>query len=471
MRLLFLLYLAGSAVAQPNQPATRPASRPTSQPTTRPDGPSMVLLLVDNLAPGMTGFDGNTTVKTPNLDRLAAEGAHFTRCYTPTPQSAPARATILTGRYPHAHGVTADGMTLNSGADTFTERLKKAGYVCGFVGAADLPEEAAKPSFGLTDFVATDNGRLDPTKDDLIGRQADKAVEFIERFKDRPFFLWVSFRAPREPLEYPPGSQSQYPPDSLPLPKTMQVNKNAWPAKLKTAPPAVRFDQKKNDESSFRQNRSKYYAMIASMDTAVGRVLERLDAPGPQRNTIVVFAACHGLALGDHGLCGVGPAFFEELVRGPLVVRWPGTVKHGTRIDRVVGLVNLAPTFLELANQRKPFTMQGESLVGLLKNPQLAPHGDEQFFEYDRLPSETRPAGQDYVCPVRGVVTRNYKFIDYLDGTATFYDLKRDPDEMDNLEAHMNTDHVYKSNYHPVRQVLLGRLNAWRKQTRDPTAQ
>ena len=275
----------------------------------------------------MTGFEGNSTIKTPNLDRLAADGVWFSRCYTPTPQSAPAHATVLTGQYPHTHGVRADGLALNRDADTFTARLEKIGYACGFVGDWDLPSQRANdPGFGLNDYLATDdgkwtgakvcvNGNKDTVKGYLTDWQADRAIEFLDRFHERPFCLWVSFDAPHEPLEYPPDAAQQYPPDALKLPKTMEVDKKTWPTKLQNSPPSARFAPRKANQKSLRQDLSKYYATIARTDQDIGRILARVDKLGLRGKTVVIFACCNGYALGNHALDGKGPAFFEELVR------------------------------------------------------------------------------------------------------------------------------------------------------------
>jgi arylsulfatase A-like enzyme len=126
-----------------------------------------------------------------------------------------------------------------------------------------------------------------------------------------------------------------------------------------------------------------------------------------------------------------------------------------------------------IAGLSKPFTMQGVSLLALLKNPRLTDHDDQRFFEFDRQHADAGAAGQDASGLIRGVVTRNYKFVDYPEDPGNssnqfvLYDLKRDPDEMDNLKTHMDADDNYKLNYNPVLSVLLNGLGDWRKRTHD----
>ena len=449
------LYVA--VIAAFIQPVTSPAVHAAEQ-------PNIIFLFTDDQAPGMTGFEGNTVVKTPHLDQLAAESIQFTRCYVPTPQCAPSRASVLTGRYPHATGVTTNGPTLDPSKDTFTERLKRAGYDCGVVGKWHLSyENAPKPGFGLADFVATcdkkwswencdiwTNGQKGKADKFLTDWIADRAIEFIDKPHDKPFFLWVCFRAPHGPLTYPPATENLYPPASVDLPETMGYELTGLPRVLTKSEPAMRFRQK--NEQQIREARSKYYAMITHLDKNIGRILERVNDRKSQERTVVVFASDNGFALGEHRLFSKGPAFFEELVRIPLLVRYPALSQTGQKNDRVVSLIDLAPTFLELAGLDAPVTMQGTSLIPIIKNPKTRRHSDESFFEYHE-----QGGG---VFPVRGLVTKQYKFIDYLESDDILYDLKRDPQELHNA--------INDVEYRAIIEVLRIRLRAWQKQTKDP---
>jgi len=430
----------------------------------RADRPNILLIYTDDQALGMTGFEGHPIIKTPNLDRLASESVHFTRCYVPTPQCAPSRACVLTGQYPHTHTVTTNGPALPGHADTFTARLKKAGYACGLVGKWHLPYKTAKePGFGLLDYVATDvqpwtwdnckvcvQGQETTADKFLTDWHGDRAIEFIEKFHDRPFFLWLCFRAPHAPLVYPPGTEQLYPPESIDLPETMYLEDKERPARLNGSVPVKGFKGK--TEQDLRQDRSRYYAMITRVDENVGRLLDRLDQLGLRNGTVVVFASDNGWSLGDHGLYAKGPFFYDELIRGPLLVRYPRLTGPGARIDRLVGLVDLAPTFLELAGLTPPVTMQGQSLLPVIRDPQTRGHADEYFFEYDQQ--------QQVKYPARGIVTRNYKFIHYPKATDLLYDLNRDPDEMRNVISTPQSASMVK--------VLRSRLQRWQEKTKDP---
>jgi len=428
------------------------------------DRPNIILLYTDDQAANMTGFEGHPLIKTPHLDQLAAEGVFFSRCYVPTPQCAPSRACVLTGQYPHTHKVITNNLPLPPGADTFTARLARNGYACGIVGKWHLTyDTVAEPGFGFADYAATvgqpwawENcdvwvqGTKTKADKHLTDWITDRAIEFLEKPHDKPFFLWVCFRAPHGPFTYPPGTEDLYPPESVELPKSMKGSLERQPTALRNSPSAKYFKQM--NERKLREARSKYYAMITHVDTNVGRLLERVDKLQLRDNTLVVFASDNGWALGDHQLYKKGPIFYEELIRGPLLMRYPKLKRPGLKIDRVVSLVDLAPTFLELAGLPVPMAMQGRSLLPLIRNPQTPRHADERFLEYHAQPG--------YACDVRGIVTDKYKFIDYLSGDDAFYDLKRDPDEMHNV--------ISDAEYAAVVKVLRNRLERWRQQTKDP---
>lgn len=428
--------------------------------------PNILFLYSDDQAANMTGFEGHPLIKTPHLDQLASEGVFFPRCYVPTPMCAPSRACVLTGQYPHTHTVTTNNLPLKPGVETLSALLTKHGYACGIVGKWHLTyDTVARPGYGFEDYVATigqpwtwedcdvwvqgTKGKADKFLTDWI---ADRAIEFLEKPREKPFFLWVCFRAPHSPTIYPPGTEDLYPPESIELPKSMGIDLKHEPTPLRNSLPATKFKQM--NEQKLREERSKYYAMITHVDANIGRILQRVDELQLRDTTLVVFASDNGWALGDHQLYMKGPAFYEELIRGPLLMRYPKLTKPGLKIDRIVSQVDLAPTFLELAGLPAPMAMQGRSLLPVIHDPNTRRHRDERFFEFQ--------AQNNDKCEVRGIVTTKYKFVDYLGGTDQFFDLKRDPDEMHNA--------ISVAEYASVVNVLKKRLELWREQTKDPIA-
>jgi len=470
---LTMIVFSASAQNASTQPTSTQVESVQAEPIQPPpvqasDRLNIIVLMADDLIARMTGFAGHPFIKTPHLDQLAAEGIYFSRCYTPTPQCAPSRASFLTGQYPHTNSVMTAGEMIKPESETFSARLAANGYACAIVGKWDLPyHNAARPGYGFTDYTATcgepwswqdcdvwvqgQKSKADKFLTDWI---ADRAIEYLDRPHDRPFFLWVSFQAPHSLSGYPPGTEELYPPESVDLPRTMKMGKQLLPPQLRNSPTAKDF--KKLNEQQLREARSKYDAMVTHLDANIGRILQRVHALKLRDNTLVIFASDNGLALGGHELYGEGPAFYEELIRSPLLIQYPKFAPlSGVKIDKVVSMIDLAPTILELAKVPIPMAMQGRSLLSLIRRPDTQRHTNERFLEYHAL--------GDYKCDVRGIVTDKYKLIDYLGGTGQFYDLKRDPDEIRNA--------IKDAEYEVVVKVLRMRLDLWRKMTKDPLMQ
>jgi arylsulfatase len=445
--------------------STAPSTGPTTRPAI-PTGPNIILIIVSDQHAGLTGFEGHRQVKTPNIDRLAADGLYFERCYTPTPLSGTSRACILTGKYPHAHGATAEKATLAPETDTFTALLKKAGYACGIVGKWDLPDTAARsPGFGLTDYVATEDqawkyeqcpvwvqGEKKTADKFLTDWETNRAIEYVEKNKERPFFLWLAFRTNQDPLVYPPGSEKQYPPDTVNLPDPKNRERGEMPRSL-TGVKAV-TDPAGMDDRKLREARSKCYAMISRLDENIGRLAARLNELKLSDKTVVILTSDGGFALGDHGLYGRGAFFYDAMIRCPLLIRYPAVARSGGRCPRVVSLVDLGPTICEMAGLPRNPLMQGYSLVPLLNNPNSRVLPDERFLEYDAQSL------------VRGLVAPQYKFARYLRDSNfdVLYHLTRDPEELNNVGRPADS----KNQYFGVIKVFANRVEQWRKNTRDP---
>jgi len=433
-------------------------------PSSVADMPNIVLLMASGQRAGMAGFEGNPQVKTPHLDRLAAEAVVFPRTYAPSPYRQQNVASVATGLYPHAHGAVADGVYLLPGTDTVVARLRRAGYTCGLVGQWGVGgREQADPVEGLFDHAATcvgdcpwqdsevvingDKGKVDGSLADWITEQA---TGFLTAARDKPSFLWVTFRGPRPPFAGAAEGATTVAAGDLPLPESMAYEREGLPGVLSNAEPSRQFLAM--NEQQLREARAAYATAIMQLDASVGRILQAVEQQGgPGRPTVVVWASDGGFLLGEHRLYGTGAFFYDELIRVPLVIRCPALVKEGVRVERVVSLVDLGPTLLGLAGQPVPPTMHGRSLVPVLQNPRTRLHADECFLVYEQ---------QDGPLSARGLISRHYKYVSYTDVGDILYDLARDPLELYNVSS--------IPEYQTVVRVLGDRLDAWRKATRDP---
>ncbi len=376
-------------------------------PAAEPEPPNIIIIQADQLGAHVFDADGDNRPATPAIDELAAQGVRFTKCYTPTPQTAPARASLLTGQYPHTHGVTTDGRELSAYSENLSGRLKKVGYRCGFVGdwaLGDTPDHKAGFGFGDDSSIAAApstpedwlkshvwiNGVADTITTHVPDWETQRAIKFLEEAKGEPFLLWLAYHGPGEPLAYPPGKENRYPPASLTLPVSMQKEPQL-PNTLKNAPAWRRFHEMPNREHAIREARSKYAAMVAHLDENVGRLLRKLDELDIADHTIVVLTATGGLALGEHQLFGDGPFFYDTLARVPLVIRAPGQ-KPGAPVDRLCSLVDIAPTMLDFAGLTVPVSMEGQSLRPVMQDPRTRRHADERYFEYHKQAGHRPPA-------------------------------------------------------------------------------
>lgn len=422
--------------------------------------PNILLLIADDHAPYVMGAYGNARAETPNLDRLAREGMRFDRAYCASPVCTASRQSFLTGRYPRSIGVTQLRTALPESEITLAEVLRDAGYRTGAIGKmhfnsdlrhgfdtrVDLPQRRryldTRPAEALPPGLAVLppwrpfkdpaavwlNAEARPyaaTDADTAGTWfAAEAGRFIRAFDDNPFFLVVSFYEPHSPFHFPVEYAGKFDPDSFEAPDIADPDR--WQV------PAI-FEGLTDAEK--RGIAAAYYTSTAFMDRNVGRVLDALEADGHRDNTLVVYLGDHGYFLGQHGRFEKH-AMFEEAVRGPLVVRHPGTVPAGTSTKALVSFVDLAPTILDVAGVETPAAMQGRSFRSVLTG-ETDQHRDHVVVEY----SENEEAM---------LRTERWKLIYQTgnrvreDGYATtappqrrvrLYDMQEDPEELRDLAS------------------------------------
>lgn len=442
----------------------------TVQPGTRRQAnPNIILIISDDQAAGALGFEGNPDVRTPRLDALAQAGAYFGRAYVPLPQCAPSRAAILTGLYPHQNRVMTNvDPSLRPGAETLARALKNKGYVCGVVGKWHFVNGHGSEA-GFVDYRATcppgtayydPELWLDDKKERRIGYLTDiltdLAIEFVDQQTrgegNAPFFLWLAYQAPHGP--YSGGSPhiaDQYEPEELSLPASMKDDLSGKP----TAQRLGRIHRMflSQSEKDLRRSLAHYYSMITCMDRNVGRLVDQLRESGAARDTLVVFISDNGVLHGEHQMVLKGPAFYEELVRTPMIMWWPGRIESGRRIDALVSTLDLFPTFCGLTGATAPTRLSGRDLWPLLTGT------SDEIREALFLEYEHKNATNEYV-PMRGVVTKQHKYVRYLEQKdEELYDLRDDPDEMSNL--------IGEPAHEERAEALRKKLDAWRDESGD----
>ncbi|MBK5293451.1 MAG: sulfatase-like hydrolase/transferase [Acidobacteriia bacterium] len=462
-----------------------PASAGVAGPVRRPN---VLFIMADQLRYDCLGANGNGIIRTPNLDRLAARGANFTRAYVQSPVCVPSRISFFTGRYPHSHKNRVN-YTPYAGPDPMLQKmLQSAGYQTGSVGKLHFHPPTSTHAAGTGfDRVYLDDGvsSTDPFSDYVAWRKAHdprrgidhrtlardvpaggnpfrsaigrehtptawvglKSRELIREFASspRPFFLFSSFFKPHAPYEVPEPYDRLYNDVEIPLPRQVDLDY------IRTLPLPVRkmilrfTPQYGIDRRRLQWIYRSYYASVTMVDDEVGRILDELDQTGQARNTLIIFSVDHGDQLLEHGLFGKN-VFFEPSVHAPLLASLPGAIRPGI-CDALTESVDVVPSVLDFCGLPVPERVQGRSFRALVTGG--SSNRREFAFGENIMPEViTRPDGSGYgYTPGKGIdgvahpdvkMVRSPRWkLNYYPGhSGELYDLENDPGEWKNLYSH-----------------------------------
>ncbi len=408
----------------------------------------------------------NPHIRTPNIDRLVAEGIAFTHAYCQSPICTPSRASFLTGRYPSSVHNTRNGNERWSEATPLVTKLLRdgAGYDCGLAGKLHLagaagreeprpaddgyrlfhwshdPEDRYPSGHAYADWLAAQGyslkemrqnpGELPPHLHQTTWC-TDRAIDFLEEERDGPWLMSVNVFDPHGPFDPPQSYLDRYDPSNVPEPLFRESDL----AEQSRNPGDFQNPARRPADFNADQITAAYYAMIELIDDNLGRLLDALDASGQRDNTIVIFTSDHGEMLGDHGLLLKGCRFFEGLVRVPLIIRWPGHIQAGLVSDALVELTDIAPTLLHAAGLPTPEKMTGRSLLPLCTGEKTAQaHRDFVRCEYYQALNPATPGRIGWSGSFATMLRdRQHKLVVYHGHDyGELYDLAADPHEFDN---------------------------------------
>lgn len=479
MRTFLALFTAAIATAAAACPAAGPSR------------PNILFIFSDDHAyQAVSAYgDPRSLLQTPNIDRLAHAGMRFDRCIVPNSICGPCRATVITGKYSHANGFYNNTNSRFDGSQTtFPKLLQSAGYQTAIVGKWHLVSDPT--GFDYWDILPGQGVYYNPpmirngqklkrdgyVTDILTGL----ALDWLrQRDPSRPFLLMCHNKAPHR--EWDPNikylghdGDREYP-----LPPTlfddysgrgkaeheqdMTIARTMTPKDLKLVPPPQltaeqlaawnKYYEPRNealrkanpqgrDLVRWKYNRymHDYLGVIKSVDEGVGRLLDFLDREGLAKNTIVVYASDQGFYLGEHGWFDKR-WIFEESLRTPLLVRWPGVTKPGSVNRDMVSNLDFAETFLEAAGLAVPAAMQGRSLVPVLAGRTPADWRKAFYYHYYEFP------GPHDVARHYGVVTDRYKLVHFYEPAFNYwelFDLGRDPLELRSVFGQPDYSQVQK---------------------------
>ena len=432
--------------------------------------PNFVVVVIDDLRWDELGFSGHPYIETPNIDRLARESANFTRAFHTTPLCSPNRACILTGEYVTKHGIynNVDRFQLSRQLRTFTGRLQAAGYETAHIGKWHMGDKPTpRPGYDywvsfagqgrIVDPEIYEDGGLHKVSGYITDILTDRAVGFIEERRDerKPFCLFLGHKAihpdtiqradgsidPSGPHGYLaaerhrgryadrtyPKARSADPSDASRIGSAMLRRM----LERKSSPEIMKEFGATMNEGADQQGIRDRAEMMLAVDEGIGRLRAALAASGIADDTVFVLTSDNGYFFGEHGLTLERRFPYEECIRSPLLIRYPARFKPGSTLHRLVSMIDIAPTVLELAGLPVSPNIQGRSLLPLAGG-NAADWRQAVLVEYY---SHDLPMPWVLDVDYRTIRTARHKLIHWVQypDLDELYDLEADPLEMDNL--------------------------------------
>ena len=417
--------------------------------TTEPRRRNVIVIFTDDQRFDAAGYTGNPYIQTPHLDALAERAVRFPNAFVTLSICSPSRASLLTGRYGSANGVTHLGGGLHPGERTFAHFLRDAGYRTGLVGKWHLANSPQACGFEDTVYFESngsyynrdvlEHGAPKQVAQHIESYNAQQAAAFMERAAqwDEPFALFLCPQLPhldhRHRWDARPETLSRYKKTDIPLPVSWNDDLSGKPPYLQNARSRMKAveDYGYNETARVRQHTREYYAVITDLDAALGEVLHAVEKMGLHDETMIMVMGDNGWFMGEHQLTSkVLP--YEESMRAPLLVAVPGIAPRDEK--RLVLNIDLAPTILEWAGLPVPKNLHGQSLLPLMRGEPV---------EWRSSILYEAPQPELGICPNFAVRTERWKYIaTFADSVSSkampapvfeeLYDLCDDPHEMSN---------------------------------------
>lgn len=405
---------------------------------------NVIYILSDDHRYDFMSFMGKPKfLQTPNMDRMAREGAHLQNAFVTTSLCSPSRASILTGLYSHKHKVVDNNSPVSPDLTFFPQYLQAAGYRTAFMGKWHMGHSSDEPRPGFDRWVSfrgqgvyyNPSLNIDGERKDVNGYitdiLTDYAVDWIKQERNNPFFLYLSHKAVHAmfkparrhlgkyenvKIEYP-ASMADTEENYRGKPRWVREQRNSWHG----------VDYMYYGEMDFDTFYKRYCETLLGVDESIGRIIDTVHELGLADSTLIMYMGDNGFSLGEHGLIDKRQ-MYEESMRVPLLAWAPGLIKPATRIPQLVQNIDIAPTVLEACGLETPSHMDGRSFLPLLQGREV-PWRDAVFYEYfwERNFPQTPT--------VHGIRTDRYKYMHYYGiwDIDELYDLQQDPNEMNNL--------------------------------------
>jgi len=422
--------------------------------------PNIIFILCDDHRWDAMSMMGHPFLETPHMDAMARNGVQFTHAFVTNSLCSPSRASILTGLYPHNHGVGDNYHPVDPKLDFFPEQLQSAGYETAFIGKWHMGD-VDDPQRGFDHWVAfrgqgtyyanghgttrvvpqtrydgfNINGKTRAAQKDYITDELTYyAIDWLNsrEKKAKPFFLYLSHKAVHSDFVGRDGERGKY----AKKPWTPPVTMADTPENRKGKPRWL-IDQRNSrhgadygynlDNFNVEAYHKRYCEALTAVDDNVGRVMEHLKSTGQYENTLVVYTSDNGFQFGEHGLIDKRVAY-EPSIRVPMLMQYPAKLKPGTKLDHIVTNIDIGPTLLEVADTEPKNKVDGESFWQLALGKTIPWRGEllyEYYWEWNYPQTPTIFAIRD----------KEFKYIRYhgVWDSDELYDMQNDPEEKTNL--------------------------------------
>ena len=448
--------------------------------------PNVLIIFTDEQSCWTLGAYGSSLVGTPNLDSIGREGVIFNNFLTNSAVCTPSRGCFITGRYPHSHGAYRNNIEMNRDEVTLAHMLERNGYETGMAGKWHLDGEPKpgwlKPerSMGFEDcrwmynrghwkrVIEKPEGWPDNRSLARAGKQivtpeeadgqpdmdydvkaegkfftewlTDKAIEFIRRPRNKPFFYHLSIPDPHTPFTVGPPYDTMYRPEDMPVPSTLyQENLPDWAASARNR--LVRQEKASSwkdpqREQVLRQRKAQYCGMVKCIDDNAGRILRTLGEMGILDDTLVIFSSDHGQYMGEHGIYHKNQ-LYETAHRVSHLMRWPAKIRAGSAVNECVGTVDVQPTILGLLGLAPSGREQGRDASPLVRSESID-WKNEVFIHHSSLERA-------------GIFTPEWEFALVKGADTILFDRRNDPDQVNNLAR----DPAHKGTVDELRQRVV----------------
>ncbi|MBD3292952.1 MAG: sulfatase-like hydrolase/transferase [Armatimonadia bacterium] len=453
-----------------------------------------VIFMTDGHRKDLLGCYGNDLLSTPEIDEFAGDGVRFERAFGVHSVCMPTRASVYTGRYPHIHGVWANGCRLRESEVTMPQVLSEAGWATGAAGKIHHePQQAYDgfapqiegPYYGFDEAHLCENrlgeeylAWIDQEYPELseVARSrtgvpeeahelqwiTSQAIDFIERQveADTPFFCHCSYHELSPPCNAPEGWEGHYDPADVPIPELKADDLACKPDFYRECYEGYLANGRQPDEPTLRRSIASCYDQMRFIDHQFGRVMNTLEDLGVADDTIVLFIADHGLSLNDHFQWRHGPFLFDEVTNIPMIWRLPGGAS-GAVTEEMVEQVDVMPTILDALGVEQPAGVQGHSMLPLLRGDEGATGRDSVLMQEREAPDLAARGLEPERITQWAVRTQDWKLVHYPgEDFGELYDLQSDPGEFRNVWGEPD----YEAPRAEMERLLLDRI----AESRDP---